>query len=301
MSEQKRGTYLNQNMQWRLKEYAAKLEARKLMQSATGQELIETYFSLQPDVMTLLRSVFPLEDMQVLGKYRQVEFVVGVHVHITGLKYPQFTLLSLLPQDAFSTIIDRGPVSTVYRPKTDDLMEEVELYFPNQAQVTREFLKTKVSMIGRELGKLIVRPDGIWMVNSNTSSLYDIMPPVIGYPVPHRQTIKANDVFFPKHHHSIQTGNWPVVDIKPDEIPEDIFKRLEVYGKMRADLDGELHKITCVLNLLIEKKRTFEKLLDVWPDAAGMATELGVEAVEDGCTRMSIQEAEDYLKHHLSA
>lgn len=80
----KQGTYINQALKYKLKEFAVRQVVKRITLSPLGQEYLDALEALALVARQIARMQFPIDDMLVLKKYDQHDFTGCVTIECVG-------------------------------------------------------------------------------------------------------------------------------------------------------------------------------------------------------------------------
>lgn len=99
-------------------------------------------------------------------------------------------------------------------------------------------------------------------------------------------------------HRAPALGNMVCCDLEKEywEPYSEYVQTIKETSRIVDAVDEELHKYTCAYEVLIEKKRTLEALIEVWPEVKGWVDRHNFALYQDGCPKMDVSDAESLVR-----
>jgi hypothetical protein len=294
-----KGTYINQQMKWKLKEFAVEQVTKRVVLSPLGQEYLDAITSLVPDVRQAVSMAYPVDDMLVLKKYGQHAFA-GMVV-LEGVTTP--TKLSdlwvpLFPKKFLVDCLTNGdPIQSYHNTMERTLKGDIPRYFPD-VDVAEVLKFYEAECDGNSCRKSINRYGYGWELKTSITDVSDLAEAFYGEIVSSAKTQRQRMQLFDDHR-TPHLGNFNLIFLENlywEPYHEEVASTLKVVGAV----NDEIHKYICAYEVLIEKKRTIEALLEVWPEMKSWVEKSHMSLYSDGCPNLALSEAEALVRQDLS-
>jgi hypothetical protein len=300
------GTYLDRQSREGLVVFALSKVIKRALKTELAEEYLVAMEGAGRAARSCLKRMFPVEEMHVLSKYGLVSMVTMVQLAgplwvpmIPDPKrllqhWDEFGEFKHIPGPTRKEVLVGEELASFLTPEELDRIQGVFDWTPAEEGVHPGFSRIETMTI-----------DGYDFPITPTCIMLDNVPDYLevlhGVPIPSKEAVNISaDLFYDLYHGPELGAQWSTHrgyhSMRFTEEEEAAVKKFRlVYGDLAADID----KFFCAYKALIHKKRTFEDLIKVWPEAAEYVANEHM-TLKEGCPMMNVREAEALVSQDLA-